>query len=112
MGDVKLNITALYPRLPQNLGVVVGPSQNTLPRGLALHSGLRLLFFVNMVLPSALLEVCRLDGSRRRVLVKKDLVEPVALTVDNGMQGGAPRLYWFDVSPARIESVTLSGGDR
>lgn len=95
--------------LPQNLGCVVGlPSDS--PRALAVHSPLRRLFFVNMVSPVARLESCRLDGSRRTVLIDTGLTEPAALTVDT--RGAAPRLYWFDVRPFRIESATLDGRDR
>ncbi|KAF2359636.1 LDLR class B repeat [Trinorchestia longiramus] len=96
------------------LGTVVGLPDDK-PRSLVVHSALRLLYFVNMA-HSARIEVCRLDGSMRIILVSEGLTEPTSLAVDDTLpdQAGVPqpRLYWYDVRPNRIESLQLDGSNR
>lgn len=49
-----------------------------------------------------------MDGSDERVFVEGMLRSPTSLSVDEPFE----RLYWFDTTSGKIESIRFDGSDR
>ncbi|XP_072756091.1 protein cueball isoform X2 [Anoplolepis gracilipes] len=81
------------------------------PRGIALDACSRHIYWVNSNTTNPSIERSKLDGSDRKIVIKENLYEPLAVAVDHAER----KLYWIDDVEGihfKIERSNLDGSER